>query len=207
MPRHECGAVRSAGAMGDDAPLLYDVRHVTRYAYEDAVAMSQHLLHLQPLSNSWQHCHHHRIEVTPSSDETWIGVDFFGNRTSGQLQPSAEEFCVARAGRSPSSRAAAGAVAPLAGLGIGARSPGDARFRRRDPRRFLFECPHSTRSAPSAPTPCRLSRRAGRCSRPSRPDQPDPRRVRLRSPRYRRLDPGPTRCCACAAASVRTSPI
>ncbi len=131
--------------MGDDAPLLYDVRHVTRYAYEDAVAMSQHLLHLQPLSNSWQHCHHHRIEVTPSSDETWIGVDFFGNRTVVvNVNHAHDEFCV-------DSRSSV-TVEPRPRLAALARSPQwesvaqmlqEMRdFDGEDPRRFLYESPH-----------------------------------------------------------------
>ena len=63
-------------------PVDFDVRHVTRYDYGDAIAMSQHLLHLTPpQSTRWQVCHEARIDVAPESDETWAGLDYFGNQT------------------------------------------------------------------------------------------------------------------------------
>lgn len=64
------------------AAVSFDVRHLTRYAYGDPVAMSQHLLHLTPPpATRWQQCHEATITVLPEADESWEGVDFFGNRT------------------------------------------------------------------------------------------------------------------------------
>ena len=63
-------------------PVRFDVRHLTRYDYGDEIAMSQHLLHLAPPPRSrCQVCHDSRIEVMPASDETWDGIDYFGNPT------------------------------------------------------------------------------------------------------------------------------
>ncbi len=137
--------VQDAGGVRTELPVHYDVRHVTRYKYEDGVSMSQHLLHLQPLSSPWQQCHDHRIEVTPAADETWTGVDFFGNRTQVvNVNHAHDEFCV-------DSRSQVTVLPRPRLLGLADSPPweevsqmlqalrhvdGD------DPRQFLFESPH-----------------------------------------------------------------
>ena len=127
-------------------PVDFDVRHVTRYDYGEAIAMSQHLLHLTPPPRlRWQVCHQSRIEVTPESDETWSGVDYFGNRTRVVNVNRAHETFTVDAHSSVT-------LAPrprLSGLaGSPAWSEAAALLREPrpvngdHPRRFLFASPH-----------------------------------------------------------------
>ena len=127
-------------------PVRFDVRHLTRYDYGDEIAMSQHLLHLAPPPRSrWQVCHDSRIEVMPVSDETWDGIDYFGNPTRVVNINHAHDTFTVDARSSVT-------LAPRPRLPELVGSPPWAEVAQRlrelrpvngdDPRHFLFESPH-----------------------------------------------------------------
>lgn len=127
-------------------PVRFDVRHVTRYDYGEAIAMSQHLLHLSPPPRTrWQVCDDSRIEVSPASEETWDGIDYFGNLTRVVNVNHAHQTFTVDARSSVT-------LAPRPRLPDLAGSPPWDRIARAlrestpvggdDPRRFLFESPH-----------------------------------------------------------------
>jgi transglutaminase-like putative cysteine protease len=59
--------------------VIYRVRHVTTYAYEDPVSVSHHLLHLTPRNLPGQVCHETQISILPEPPVTTTGSDYFGN--------------------------------------------------------------------------------------------------------------------------------
>ncbi len=59
----------------------YHIIHETHYSYQSNVILSQHYLHLTPLSFRYQRVEGHQIYVSPPEEDTAYGVDFFGNKT------------------------------------------------------------------------------------------------------------------------------
>lgn len=59
--------------------MTLQIRHVTRYLYEEPVSISQHLVHLTPRSMPNQVCLHHILTIDPSPQFSGERRDYFGN--------------------------------------------------------------------------------------------------------------------------------
>ncbi len=59
--------------------MIYRVRHVTTYAYDDPVSVSHHLLRLTPRNLHGQVCRQTQISILPEPSVTTIQNDYFGN--------------------------------------------------------------------------------------------------------------------------------
>jgi transglutaminase-like putative cysteine protease len=59
--------------------VIYRVRHVTTYVYEDPVSVSHHLLRLTPRNLPGQVCRETRISILPEPPVTTTDSDYFGN--------------------------------------------------------------------------------------------------------------------------------
>jgi transglutaminase-like putative cysteine protease len=62
--------------------LIYRVRHVTTYDYEDPVSVSHHILRLSPHNSQRQTCRQSAISITPKPPNPTRHVDYFGNATT-----------------------------------------------------------------------------------------------------------------------------
>lgn len=62
------------------SPIVYRVRHETRYDYSAPVAHAHHLLHLSPREAPWQKTLTHRLEIEPTVGNYAEDRDAFGNR-------------------------------------------------------------------------------------------------------------------------------
>ncbi len=62
------------------SPILYHVRHATRYDYSAPVAHAHHLLHLSPRETAWQKILSHRLDIQPVVANYSEDRDAFGNR-------------------------------------------------------------------------------------------------------------------------------
>lgn len=58
----------------------YHIRHETRYAYDQPVGESHHLLRLKPRNLPWQRCLTHYLDVQPAPSLSREFIDNFGNR-------------------------------------------------------------------------------------------------------------------------------
>jgi transglutaminase-like putative cysteine protease len=61
--------------------VIYDIRHVTTYAYESPVSFARCSLRLEPKSGSGQELISHTVEIKPSPRERSTRTDFFGIKT------------------------------------------------------------------------------------------------------------------------------
>jgi len=61
--------------------VIYDIRHVTTYAYESPVSFARCSLRLEPKSSDGQELISHTVEITPSPRERSARADFFGIKT------------------------------------------------------------------------------------------------------------------------------
>ena len=61
-------------------PIIYQVRHETRYDYSAPVAHAHHLLHLSPRETAWQKTLSHRLDIQPVVANYSEARDAFGNR-------------------------------------------------------------------------------------------------------------------------------
>jgi transglutaminase-like putative cysteine protease len=61
--------------------MIYRVRHVTTYTYDDPVAISHHIVRLTPRSSHRQTCRDSKIAITPEPAGRNRHVDYFGNAT------------------------------------------------------------------------------------------------------------------------------
>jgi transglutaminase-like putative cysteine protease len=61
--------------------MMYRVRHVTTYEYEDPVSVSHHILRLSPHNSARQTCHESKITITPKPPNKTCHIDYFGNAT------------------------------------------------------------------------------------------------------------------------------
>ena len=86
--------------------MIYDVRHVTTYAYESAVSFARCSLRLEPKSGDGQQLISHSVDIRPRPAERTTRRDFFGTHTVSVLIEAAHrhlriDFAFARVGRSP----------------------------------------------------------------------------------------------------------
>jgi transglutaminase-like putative cysteine protease len=63
--------------------VIYDIRHVTSYAYESPVSYSRCSLRLKPRSGDGQQLVSHTVEIRPKPVDRTIRHDFFGIHTEG----------------------------------------------------------------------------------------------------------------------------
>jgi transglutaminase-like putative cysteine protease len=61
--------------------VIYDIRHVTTYAYESAVSFARCTLRLEPRSGDGQMLVSHTVDIRPRPADRTIRVDFFGTST------------------------------------------------------------------------------------------------------------------------------
>jgi len=61
--------------------VIYKVRHVTKYDYDDPVSVSHHILRLSPHNSAHQVTRTSAITVTPKPSTTTRHIDYFGNAT------------------------------------------------------------------------------------------------------------------------------
>jgi len=61
-------------------PVIYQVRHETRYDYSAPVVHAHHLLHLSPRDSVWQKTLSHRLDIQPQAGTLLEDSDAFGNR-------------------------------------------------------------------------------------------------------------------------------
>ncbi len=61
--------------------MIYDIRHVTTYAYESPVSFARCSLRLEPKSGGGQELISHSVEIKPSPRERSARTDFFGIMT------------------------------------------------------------------------------------------------------------------------------
>ena len=67
----------------------YQIRHLTRYRYSEAVTNSQHDLHLLPRSLPSQRCLSANLEIKPTPSVCEERTDYFGNRAHHMVLASA----------------------------------------------------------------------------------------------------------------------
>lgn len=61
--------------------MIYDIRHVTTYEYENPVSFARCTLRLQPRSGGGQELMSHNVEIHPRPAERNVRRDFFGSLT------------------------------------------------------------------------------------------------------------------------------
>jgi transglutaminase-like putative cysteine protease len=61
-------------------PIIYQVRHETRYDYGAPVVHAHHLLHLSPRESIWQKTLSHQLHIQPQAGTLVEDTDAFGNR-------------------------------------------------------------------------------------------------------------------------------
>jgi transglutaminase-like putative cysteine protease len=62
--------------------MIYRLRHITTYDYEDPVSVSHHILRLSPHNSERQTCRQTGIEITPKPSTVTRHIDYFGNATT-----------------------------------------------------------------------------------------------------------------------------
>jgi len=65
--------------------VIYDIRHVTTYAYESPVSFARCSLRLEPRSGDGQQLVSHSVEIRPRPAERTVRRDFFGTHTESVL--------------------------------------------------------------------------------------------------------------------------
>ncbi len=65
--------------------MIYDIRHVTSYAYENPVSFARCSLRLEPRSGDGQHLISHSIDIRPMPADRTVRRDFFGTLTESIL--------------------------------------------------------------------------------------------------------------------------
>jgi transglutaminase-like putative cysteine protease len=65
--------------------VIYDIRHVTTYAYESPVSFARCSLRLEPRSGDGQQLVSHSVDIRPKPAERTIRHDFFGTQTESVL--------------------------------------------------------------------------------------------------------------------------
>src|SRR6202021_1177783 len=69
----------------DGPRVIYDIRHVTTYAYESPVSFARCSLRLQPKSGDGQELISHTVDIRPRPADRTVRQDFFGTRTESVL--------------------------------------------------------------------------------------------------------------------------
>lgn len=130
--------------------MIYDIRHVTSYAYEFPVSSATLSLRVTPRSDIGQRCLDHALIIDPQPKTLRVEKDFFGNSVTmatietGLMSLKIEARArvdisrpqVARGGASPDWKAIAQAALDQPGLGADA------------PAHFMFSSPRIALSAP-----------------------------------------------------------
>lgn len=65
--------------------MIYDIRHVTTYAYESAVSFARCSLRLEPRTGDGQQLVSHSVDIRPRPAERTVRRDFFGTLTESVL--------------------------------------------------------------------------------------------------------------------------
>jgi transglutaminase-like putative cysteine protease len=65
--------------------VIYDIRHVTTYAYESPVSFARCSLRLEPRSGDGQQLVSHTVDIRPQPAERTVRRDFFGTHTESVL--------------------------------------------------------------------------------------------------------------------------
>jgi transglutaminase-like putative cysteine protease len=65
--------------------VIYDIRHVTTYAYDSPVSFARCSLRLEPWSGAGQQLISHTVEIRPRPAERTVRRDFFGTHTESVL--------------------------------------------------------------------------------------------------------------------------
>jgi len=65
--------------------VIYDIRHVTTYAYESPVSFARCTLRLEPRAGDGQQLVSHTVDIRPRPAERTIRRDFFGTHTESVL--------------------------------------------------------------------------------------------------------------------------
>jgi transglutaminase-like putative cysteine protease len=65
--------------------VIYDIRHVTTYSYENPVGFARCSLRLEPRSGDGQQLVSHAVEIRPRPAERTVRHDFFGTHTESVL--------------------------------------------------------------------------------------------------------------------------
>jgi transglutaminase-like putative cysteine protease len=65
--------------------VIYDIRHVTTYAYDSPVSFARCSLRLEPRSGDGQQLISHTVEIRPRPAERTVRRDFFGTHTESVL--------------------------------------------------------------------------------------------------------------------------
>ena len=65
--------------------MIYDIRHVTTYAYESPVSFARCSLRLEPRTGDGQQLVSHSVEIRPRPAERTVRRDFFGTHTESVL--------------------------------------------------------------------------------------------------------------------------
>jgi transglutaminase-like putative cysteine protease len=65
--------------------VIYDIRHVTSYAYESPVSFARCSLRLEPMSGDGQQLVSHSVDIRPRPAERTARRDFFGTHTESVL--------------------------------------------------------------------------------------------------------------------------
>ena len=65
--------------------MIYDIRHVTTYAYESPVSFARCSLRLEPRTGDGQQLISHSVEIRPKPAERTVRRDFFGTHTESVL--------------------------------------------------------------------------------------------------------------------------
>jgi transglutaminase-like putative cysteine protease len=65
--------------------VIYDIRHVTSYAYESSVSFARCSLRLEPMSGDGQQLLSHAVDIRPRPAERTARRDFFGTHTESVL--------------------------------------------------------------------------------------------------------------------------
>ena len=71
--------------------MIYDIRHVTTYAYESPVSFARCTLRLEPRSGEGQELISHSVEIRPRPSERNVRRDFFGTLTESVVIEAAHK--------------------------------------------------------------------------------------------------------------------
>lgn len=123
--------------------MIYDIRHITRYAYEQRVATARLALRLTPADGDGQHCLAHALTVRPRPRQLIAERDFFGNAVTVALidTPLTELEIEAKARVEVQRPAGLLADASPSWLAVAERALGVARIDAASPVHFLYPSP------------------------------------------------------------------
>ena len=93
--------------------MIYDIRHVTTYAYESPVSFARCSLRLEPRSGDGQQLVSHSVDIRPRPADRTVRRDFFGTHTESIVIETAHRHLrIDSRSRVSVSRRAPGRTAP-----------------------------------------------------------------------------------------------